>query len=116
MSTTLNCIEQAVSFTLPCGLQVSGETQDVKVNPAHRCRLETPLGLICHSLLRSRTIADGAAAGLIVFITEASAFCFCNLERSSIFQAAKAMFVKLGNGRGHRKKCLSLLIRWRCHL
>lgn len=40
-----------------------------------------------HSLLRSRTIADGAAAGLIVYITEASAFCFFNPEHSGIMQA-----------------------------
>lgn len=40
-----------------------------------------------HSLLRSRTIADGAAAGVIVFITEASAFCFFKPEHRGIMQA-----------------------------
>lgn len=42
------------------------------------------LDLFFHSLLWSRTMADGAAACLIVFITEASAFCFFNPEHRGI--------------------------------
>lgn len=57
-----------------------------------------------HSLLWSRTIADGAAAGLIVFISEASAFCFFNPEHCGIIQAVEAMFVKLQNKHGQQKK------------
>lgn len=56
-----------------------------------------------HSLLWSRTVADGAAAGLIVFITETSAFCFFNPEHRGIIQAVKAIFVKLENKCGQRK-------------
>ena len=64
---------------------VFGETRDFYLHVATFSN--SLLDSFLHSLLRSRTIADGAAAGLIVFITEASAFCFFNPEHRGAMQA-----------------------------
>lgn len=64
---------------------VFGETRDFYLHVATFSN--SLLDSFLHSLLRSRTIADGASAGLIVFITEASAFCFFNPEHRGAMQA-----------------------------
>lgn len=57
---------------------------------------------IFYLFLWSRTIADGAAAGLIAFITEASAFSFLNREHHDIMQTGCEMNM------GKKKKSLGL--------
>lgn len=63
-----------------------------------------------HSLLWSWTIADGAAAALIVFITKASAFCFFNPEQCGITQPVEAMLVKSENKHTVTEKQISVAL------